>query len=314
MPARWTLAAVILLASTPASWADGYAYPPEKRGDVVARLEVAVQEPPPPPAKGEPPPGATVRLTVTVEGGPQLEVEPPHLADVTDSWKQTPTEPTRTVVENHAVWRQTLPLEQAKPGVVPIPALKIRFRDSPSTTWEEVEWKDILREPRGLPPPEDPLEKPVQSWLPWLLLGLGALAVAVAYWGLRRRLGSPSRPLPPDQWALQELSRIETTALPVDGDAERYHVLLSNVVRRYLAERFQLRAPQQTTAEFLASVRQAPELSADQQTLLRDFLERCDLAKFARAATTPEECRRAAEIARTFVRQTAPTSAQTSRP
>src|SRR5262249_40206262 len=144
-------------------------------------------------------------------------------------------------------------------------------------------WKDILREPRGLPPPEEPLEKPVRSWLPWLLLGLGALAVAVAYWGLRRRLDSPSRPLPPDQWALQELARIETTALAVDGDAERYHVLLSNVVRRYLAERFQLRAPQQTTAEFLASVRQAPELSADQQTLLRDFLERCDLAKFARA-------------------------------
>ncbi len=85
----------------------------------------------------------------------------------------------------------------------------------------------------------------------------------------------------------------------------RFHTELSDVVRRYLELRFQLRAPRQTTAEFLESMRDAPQLTGEQQALLRDLLERCDLAKFARAAAPPEECQAAAAMARTFVQQTA---------
>ncbi|HMF12209.1 MAG TPA: hypothetical protein VKE94_07880, partial [Gemmataceae bacterium] len=82
--------------------------------------------------------------------------------------------------------------------------------------------------------------------------------------------------------------------------------LVSDTIRRYLELRFRLRAPRQTTAEFLEAMRQSPNLNADQRTLLRDFLERCDLAKFARAEYSVEECKATAAMARSFVDQTKP--------
>jgi hypothetical protein len=46
-----------------------------------------------------------------------------------------------------------------------------------------------------------------------------------------------------------------------------------------------------------------------QQEQLRDFLQRCDLAKFACADFSPRECKVAADMARDFIRQTAKTAA-----
>ena len=103
------------------------------------------------------------------------------------------------------------------------------------------------------------------------------------------------KPLPPEQRALQELARLDASAT---ADPAAYHTALSDVVRRYLAERFGLPATRQTTAEFLETVRRSGRLSAEQQALLRDFLERCDLAKFAPVGASAEECREAAALAR----------------
>ena len=133
-----------------------------------------------------------------------------------------------------------------------------------------------------------------------LTIAVGAAVLLVlAAWMMRRRRSEP--PLPAEQWALRELDRIEYTLIPPQGDAEAFHTQLSLVVRRYLAERYVPQALQQTTMEFLEAVRQVPQLPASQQEQLRELFERCDLAKFARASTPPEECRRSAELARQLV-------------
>ena len=100
------------------------------------------------------------------------------------------------------------------------------------------------------------------------------------------------------------IERIEKTLMPPQGEAEAYHTQMSYVVRRYLAERLGLHALQQTTAEFLEAIRPVPQVTSDHQKLLAELFERCDLAKFARAASAPEECRRTAELARGLVQQT----------
>jgi hypothetical protein len=53
-------------------------------------------------------------------------------------------------------------------------------------------------------------------------------------------------------------------------------------------------------------MRRSPQLTPPQQGLLREFLERCDMAKFARAAPPPDECRAVAAMARSFVQETTP--------
>ena len=180
------------------------------------------------------------------------------------------------------------------------PSVKVRF----TTTVESVEPKGL----RDITPPEEP-PPPPPSWTRWLrwagiaVAGLGLLAGA---WGLRHRLTGPARPLAPHEWAVREFDRIESLRLPESGEVERYHTLLSDVMRSYLERRFDLPASQQTTAEFLDTMHRSPQLTPAQQHLLRDFLSRCDMAKFARAVPPQEECRAVAEMARSFVQETTP--------
>jgi hypothetical protein len=82
---------------------------------------------------------------------------------------------------------------------------------------------------------------------------------------------------------------------------------VSGVVRRFLSERYGLPAPQQTTAEFLHTMRDTPDLTDELRQAVKELLERCDLAKFAALRTPPDECRRVAALARSVVQQaTAP--------
>ncbi len=195
----------------------------------------------------------------------------------------------------------------------PLPDVSLRFRREPEAEWIEEKWIDILRHVRDGSEPVLPETPPESSWLRrWgFLLILAATAVLVLLaWRMKRR-SALEAPLPPDQWALREIERIERTLTPPQGEAETYHTQMSYVVRRYLTEHFGLHALQQTTAEFLAAVHDVPPEAA---ALLGEFLQRCDLAKFARAGTTPEECRRTAELARELVRRTGSVSCRVQAP
>jgi hypothetical protein len=246
-----------------------------------------------------------VTLTLSVTGPAALEVEEPHLGDPTAAWKEERLASTQSVEKGRATWRQVIQLKQVKPGVVPVGDVSVRFRDGPESTWEEARWIDIFKSVRDLPgPPAPPAAQPpwFSRWRYPLLVGLAGLLLGV--WLMRRRRTTVAPPQPPDQWALREFDRTEATLLPPQGEPELYHTQLSQVVRRYLTERFGLYALQQTTDEFFAAAQQVPYLTERQQALLRDFFQRCDLAKFARASMSPEECRRTTELARELVRQT----------
>jgi len=119
----------------------------------------------------------------------------------------------------------------------------------------------------------------------------------------RRRKGPPA--LLPDEWALRELDRLTLPSAASEGAVERFHTEISDVVRRYLELRFRLPALEQTTVEFFEAVRQSPHMNIPEQAILRDFLEHCDLVKFARARPEAPECQNMVAMARRFVEQTA---------
>jgi hypothetical protein len=299
-PGAWfMLFASLSLATEPAD--DGYTYPPVVRGGVTARLSVRVADP----AVGpEPDP---VRLTLTVEGGPALEVTA-RLDDPTDAWRAERAS-SWALAEDRVTWCDSFALRQAKPGPMPLPAVKVRFRNGPAAPWEEAAWVDILKEPRLGPGPE-PGEPYLtgrlrRDWLLPLILGAVLVLLGTVWLRWRRRLEAP--PLPPGQWALRELERLERSGLPPASAAEIFFARLSDVVRRYLAERFQLPAPRRTTDELLTA--HAGHLVPTQRELLREVLQRCDLAKFARADASAEQCRETTALAREFVQQTAPGTA-----
>ena len=59
-------------------------------------------------------------------------------------------------------------------------------------------------------------------------------------------------------------------------------ILVSDIVRVYLEERFSFRAPERTTEEFLHELKATNLLLPDQKQSLGDFLSICDMVKFAR--------------------------------
>ena len=72
-------------------------------------------------------------------------------------------------------------------------------------------------------------------------------------------------------------------------DPERFAVEVSEAARKYLEDRFGLRAPERTTEEFLAELSGSVALDGRHKELLADFLTRCDLVKFARAVADRSE-------------------------
>jgi hypothetical protein len=277
-----------------------FTFDPREHEGMEATLTVAAGEQTTERGLGE------VTLTLTITGPPALEVEEPRLGDAAAAWKEERLPSTRRVEGQHAVWEQVIRLQQVKRGMEPVPDLTVRFRRGTDAEWMEEKWIDILRHVRdGTEIPQAGEERPslLRRWEIMFALAVTALLILLAWLRKRRRVPRQA-PLPPDRWALREMERIETTLMPPQGNAELYHTQISFIVRRYLAERFGLHALQQTTTEFLEAIRQLPQLAAEEQALLAELLARCDLAKFARADASPEECQRTAELARNLVQQT----------
>ncbi len=119
------------------------------------------------------------------------------------------------------------------------------------------------------------------GWLGWTFgaLALAAILALLWRWWRRKRALPPVVPVvPPHVRARQRLQE----ALGLLSDPRRFCIAVSDALRVYLEERFQLRAPERTTEEFLQDLQSARELDAAQKQSLADFLAQCDLVKFAR--------------------------------
>ena len=119
------------------------------------------------------------------------------------------------------------------------------------------------------------------AWVFWVL-GT-ALAIAAGYWAWRRwhkqrvhKLMVP--PTPPHVRARQRLH----AALAHIQDPRVFCGEVSDALRVYLEERFRFHAPERTTEEFLIELQGTNILTVQQKQSLTDFLQSCDLVKFAR--------------------------------
>jgi len=205
---------------------------------------------------------------------------------------------------------QRYTLESPLSGRHRIPALRIEFTDerpghdaggARELLTEEipVEIASVLGDqgPRELRPPRGALsEEAVRGPRLWpvfvaapILIGILLLAVRA----LRRRAAERARVNAFDV-AMGRLAEL-AARLPGPTDADAWYVELSAIVRRYIEDRFAIRAPELTSEEFLHVARRSPELGEVHATLLGQFLAGCDRVKFA--AYTPADQESAATVA-----------------
>ena len=145
---------------------------------------------------------------------------------------------------------------------------------------------------------------------PWMLILLGASVVAVAGSGTvlalrgvaaRRRVAAQRSAY--DE-AITELRALEQRGAPTADDADAWFVRLSAIVRAYLERRYDIRAPELTTEEFLQEAARAKELTHEHRAQLTAFLERCDRVKFAGYRPEAQESIDTLAAARAFVEDT----------
>lgn len=171
---------------------------------------------------------------------------------------------------------------------------------------------DATRATQELAGPRQRLDASTVDYRPvWLGAILAVLVIgAVASWytlrGVRRARDRRAR-ISAYEAAVRRLSELEQRGAPgADaGDAiDAWFVELSAIVRQYLEGRYQVRAPELTTEEFLQEARRAAGLSSEHRDLLTAFLERCDRVKFAGYRPDAEESLATLKAARAFVEDT----------
>jgi len=138
---------------------------------------------------------------------------------------------------------------------------------------------------------------------PWVIFAGVLVALVLAgllAWWIRRRWQRPGPQPSPRERTLELLDRIsrEIETLP----PYQFSIRVSDVLRRYVTDQFQLPVTRQTSVEFLAALTKASPFSEDEKSLLEDFLNRCDLIKFARYDATTEDSRLLLEEATRFVK------------
>jgi hypothetical protein len=151
------------------------------------------------------------------------------------------------------------------------------------------------------------------EWL-WITLAvlaaLGALMFAWWLWN-KKRSQVPVVPLVPAHIrAKQALER----ALEIVAQPKEFCVLVSDTVRLYLEERFEFRAPERTTEEFLRELSATNLLTDAQKESLGGFLESCDLVKFAKYEPGENELRELHTSAVRLVEETEPSEISNGHP
>ena len=99
-----------------------------------------------------------------------------------------------------------------------------------------------------------------------------------------------------------KLSRLELATM---GQYDLYYQKVCDVLRYYLEYRFDLKARDMTTEEFLERLRESSELDTETKADLKYFMEHCDMVKFARYVPDTDQISYVGRLLEEFVDKTA---------
>ena len=310
-----------LLLGAGALRADGATEPkPLEATSETGPVRAIIRLSPPTPAIGDP-----LYLELEVRAEPDVELLMPEFGDSLDRFSIVDF--TRSEVaddEGRTISRQRYTLAPSRSGAQHIPPLLVEFVDRRAGRDPAPEGEDayeiltaVLDFEVATALPEGASlelraslgrlgarEMPGRGRTLWLLAALSAAAAAV--FGVRAWAIWRSRTLRRSAYdvAKADLDALLMAPRPGEREMDVFFVRLSGIVRRYLENRFGLRSPELTTEEFVEELANSPDLFRSHQRLLREFLDRADLVKFAHLVPDPADVELSLESARSFLEAT----------
>jgi hypothetical protein len=138
---------------------------------------------------------------------------------------------------------------------------------------------------------------------PWVIFAgtfLALTIVGLIVWLIAKRRKRPQPPQLPRDRALEALERMRDQ---IDRlNPYQFSIRVSDILRRYVTEQHGFPVTRQTSVEFLNALTKTSQFSSDEKSLLEDFLNRCDLIKFARYEATSADSQLLLEEATGFVK------------
>lgn len=153
----------------------------------------------------------------------------------------------------------------------------------------------------------------------WVLLVLGLAGLGVGAYFAYRKWGyllnkqsttdnpqstQPARPC--EEVALEKLDIIKAEKIWQIGEIKLYQTQLTDVVREYIAGRFDVSSSEKTSDETLRAMKPILSDRKDLYDNLKQILTLADLVKFAKWSTTPDENESSLRFAYDFVHETTP--------
>jgi hypothetical protein len=211
------------------------------------------------------------------------------------------------------VTRRTYELEPFLSGDYAIPPMAVRFRAEGDTLVYTVESDTLRVRVNSILPDDlsdldirdiaDPAEIPA-DYTRAVIIAAVAVAAAlglVLLWRRRRVRPLAARRITAHEAAYEALEMLLARGLVEEKRYKEFTAEVADILRRYIEDRFGLRAPERTTEEFLMEAGTGLDVDEDRKKILADFLVHCDLVKFAALEPSADDVKRTFNTAKDFI-------------
>lgn len=267
-----------------------------------------------------------LELTIEIDADEKVAITLPPLTEQPDHFLIRSFDSPLPKLENgRRIERRNYRLEPVETGKLAIPSFMIACVDE-RAAGEAKDFKvetdplEVIVESMlankvptldAMKPPEGALRVEVQTRIPWRILGAigGVLALLLAVFLLRKRrqpaveVGPPPTPV---ELARREFESLLAASPLARGELQTFYSELTLIVRRYIERTSGVRAPEQTTEEFLREMRKHASFDAAARERLKAFLESADLVKFAGLKPRREDIEESFRRAQEFTNQVQP--------
>ncbi len=146
-----------------------------------------------------------------------------------------------------------------------------------------------------------------ELWYVWVII-VGVVVLIIVVYLVTKQFKKSRNKIPQSKISLfdatiGQLQALKKKDLPSQGSYKQYYSELSEIVKTYIDQRFQLQSLEQTTAEVLQISKRTPLLKKN-RTELKLILRTADLVKFAKAQPNEQQLQEAMEAAFRLVNQT----------